>query len=126
MSLFTVISNYYQKIIELSNLFQDPKLLAAVAQRAVAASDEAMKRLLQTFEVPDAEKLLFLGDPNEGGSPKDLGGAEQQGLEQLLSSVGAEGLANLLGGARGNGAGGGGPGGGRLLAATGVGPPTVS
>ncbi|KKL53924.1 hypothetical protein LCGC14_2270550, partial [marine sediment metagenome] len=43
MSLFTVISNYYQKIIELSNLFQDPKLLAAVAQRAVAASDEAMK-----------------------------------------------------------------------------------
>ena len=124
MSLFTVISNYYRQIIELSQLF-DPQIMAQAAQRAVAMSDEAMKRLLATFEVPEAEKLLFLGDQNERPAPRDLGGVEAGGLRELLSSVGAEGLANLLSGAGGVGGNGQGVGAERDLAARGVGPNVI-
>ena len=122
MSLFTVISNYYKQIIELAAMFQDQQLLAQVAGRAIAASDEAMKRLLGTFTIPQAEKLLFLGEQNERTAPRDLGGAEAEGLRDLLSSVGAEGLANLLGGARGPGGNGQGVSPSGVLAARGLGP----
>ena len=77
----------------------DPQLLAQTAARAVAASDEAMKRLLATFDTPDAEKLLFLGEDDNGsaaGTTGGPGGNNGQGLEQLLGSVGPEGLAGLL------------------------------
>ena len=108
LSLFQVISNYYAQIIQLSQLFGDPKILAEVAQRAVMATDEAMERLLSTFNTPQAEKLLFFGGENaiSGGDSQPSGGPETRGPEQLSGPGGAEGLARLLsssGVAEGNG-----------------------
>jgi len=105
MSLFQIITNYYAQIIQLAQVMQDPELLATTAARAVAASDEAMKRLLATFQTPDAEKLLFLEEGTNGGPSAGAtggpGGNNGQGLEQLLGSVGPEGLAGLLSSGRG-------------------------
>lgn len=126
MSLFQVISTYYERIIQLSSLFQDPKLLVSVAQRAVGATDEAMKRLLATFEVPEAERLLFLEENNGGTPPSDTGVVEAGGLAELLASVGGERLASLLSGAGGAGENGRGIPPGRLLPGRGLGTSATS
>jgi hypothetical protein len=103
MSLFQIISNYYGQIIQLAQLFQDPQLLASVAMRAVAASDEAMKRLLSTFDVPEAERLLFLegGDDRSTGGGGGTPGADREGLGELLQNVGPERLVSILSGTTG-------------------------
>lgn len=69
MSLFAVLTQHYDKAIEramlITNVTQDPTALLALAQSALLASNEATKRLLETFNVPDIETfLLSLGDLN--------------------------------------------------------------
>lgn len=124
LSLFQVISGYYDRIIQLGQLFNSPELFLAVAQRAVMASDEAMRRLLETFDVTDAERLLFLpenegGPGGEGGTEADETTVEGRGEPQpssrqpldprlisVLRSLGLTGLGNVVagaGGSQGNG-----------------------
>lgn len=84
MSLFAVLTQHYDKVLERAAMLGDPALFLRVGQAALAASDYAMRRLLETFREAsiDIDALLL--------SPK-LFGDQNVGLEQ-----GAEGLAGGL------------------------------
>lgn len=76
MQLFQVISNYYGQIFQsaqvLAQLSGDPTVLMQVAQRAMLASDEALKRLLETFAEPDSERFSLIPQgPGTGANPND-------------------------------------------------------
>jgi len=101
ISLFTVISSYYDRIIQLGQLFGD-ETLALVARRAVIASDEAARRLFDTFGIVETERLLLLGGPESGqtsittGDPGRANGGPEGGsqgsgqipsVEQLVAGI---------------------------------------
>lgn len=73
MSLFQILNNYYRNIIELASIIEDDTLLVQAARRAVGAGDEATKRLLETFDVVDPERLLMLNRNRREGQrgPRD-------------------------------------------------------
>jgi hypothetical protein len=126
LALFQVMSQYYDRIISLAQLLGEPEVLIESAVRAVRASDEAMKRLLQTFNVLDAERLLFLDEEERanGRSAGAVGGATAQAQagagEELRENAELGRVAGLVRG--GAVAGGGGARGGDVgrLAARGV------
>jgi hypothetical protein len=74
MSLFQLINAYYDRVIALAQLLQDPQILLQAAIRATRAADEAMKRLLQTFNVPELDELLLLTDDERRALSNDAAG----------------------------------------------------
>lgn len=115
LSLLTVLERHYDRLIALAQLLQDPQILLESAIRAARAGDEAMKHLLRTFRVPDAERLLFLEEEERRMIDERSTGAASRGAEPVspgrLSRIpeGAveQGLADLVGGAEGLGGNGG-------------------
>lgn len=100
MSLFQIITNYYQTTLQFAQVSGDPALFSQLGMRALMAADEAMKRLLETFNVPSTDRLLLTGGEEQNGGPAQGGpGAGPQGAD------GPVGVAGLL---TGVGAGGGG------------------
>jgi len=76
MQLFNVLSNYYQRVFELSQALGDPNIVGQLGQRALIGSDEAMRRLLETFTITDVDKFtLSPKTPNEnaGSIPSGAG-----------------------------------------------------
>lgn len=76
LQLFQVITNYYDRVLQLAQVLAqgtgDIQMFMGIAQRALMASDEAMRRMLETFQIPDADRFSLAGDANEqnaGGSP---------------------------------------------------------
>lgn len=74
MGLFQLINSYYDRVIALAQLLQDPQILLEAAIRATKAADEAMKRLLQTFTVPEVDELLLLSDDERRSLGNGAGG----------------------------------------------------
>lgn len=92
MSVHQVLTNYFSQVLELGQLMiqlglMDQQQYGRLASRALAAADEATKRLLETFNVQDAEKLLFLSKQGQGG----LDGDGQGGVNRLLGQPAAGG-----------------------------------
>lgn len=100
LGLFQVLTQYFEKIIQLADLMQNQELLVEAALRAVSASDEAMKRLLRTFDVVDAESLLLLKEEDRARirreGPGGLIGGNGGGQQGLLPNAGLEGMEPLL------------------------------
>lgn len=94
ISLFQVITAYYDRVMALAQQF-GPEVFTQAAKRAVAASDEAMRRLLDTYGVIETDRLLLLGgtggqqDANGGGvsGVADGGSAEGPGGSAQAPSV---------------------------------------
>lgn len=101
MSLQQVLTNYFGQILEIGQLLVemqaiDPQQYAMMAQRALLAADETTKRLLETFNVTEPERLLF--------APEEQPGTPQQGVN------GGGGLDSRVSGRANGGPGGGLPG----------------
>lgn len=106
MALFRLITEYYQSVITLSQILQNPQITATLAQRALSASDFAAKRLFESFQIVDYEPLLLTEEERTNAQPPvpgPVGGpptpTQPSGLE------GAVGLpaAPVGGGFTGNG-----------------------
>lgn len=89
LGLFQIISAYYERLLGLTQLIQDPQLVQQAILRAVAAGDTAMKHLLRTFNVPDLDQLLLLTDEERrdarpeggvGGAPNQSNGGADGGV----------------------------------------------
>lgn len=85
MSLFQVITNFYQQALGLSQMIAqlqgDPTILLQIASRALVNADEALKRLLETFNTPDTDRFTLSGgddgsQPGVGPTGEPLGGGE--------------------------------------------------
>lgn len=94
MGLFQIITNYYQQVIQLSMILQNPEITARLAERALSASDFAAKRLFESFAIVDYEPLLLLEEERNqnaeaavaagnGGPPTGNGNAGMAGLPAL-------------------------------------------
>ncbi len=66
MSLFQVITNYYDRVLQLAQLL-GPEVFQSVAQRALTSGDDALSMLLETFGVPDTDRFT-LEQGNENGT----------------------------------------------------------
>lgn len=94
LSLFQVITGYYDRVLQLAQVLGDPQIFLQIAQKAMAASDEAMRRLLETFTITDAGRFALVEETPNGG-PGSVGGAVQ-GSESGPAGVGEEaGLASV-------------------------------
>ena len=64
MSLFQVVTNYYDRVLSLAQLL-GPEVFQQVSTRALEASDEAMRRLLDTFNIVDSDRFSLVEEnPN--------------------------------------------------------------
>ena len=110
LGLMQMLERYYQGQLQLAQML-DPQLAAQVAQEAMVASTEATKRLLETFDIADAEKLI-LGGLNGDGQAASPGGAvgpeSAGGLPPGALPRGLDGIRTGIAGAQNGGAGGGG------------------
>jgi hypothetical protein len=105
MGLFQIITQYYQQVITLSQLIQNPQITLTLAQRALSASDFAARRLFESFAIVDYEPLLLLAEERNGGNaaqPTGNGGPPADngpsGLEGLTEIVRPQGGAAATGG----------------------------
>jgi hypothetical protein len=130
LGLFQVMTQYYDRVLQIAQLLQDPQVFLQVALRAAQASDEAMKHLMRTFNIPDADRFTITGseEPVEAQSrARDAGSLLEQAVRArpalLSESAAAGGLEDLLGGVTGLGGNGGAVNNLGLLAARGFQPP---
>jgi len=118
MSLFQVVTNYYGTVLQYAMQLQDQQTMMELGLGALRASDEVLRRLLETFEGVDIDKLLLAPAIIAEQPPAGPGGMDAAAQEGpgggLAPPQGEAGMEELLAalGAAGNGAGGGGPAGG--------------
>jgi hypothetical protein len=98
LGLMQMLERYYQGQLQLASML-DPQLAAQVAQMAMIASTEATKRLLETFDIPDAEKLLLGGGngPGQASPSGEAGPGAVGGLPQGADALGLGGLPSGVG-----------------------------
>ncbi len=78
MSLFQLITNYYRSVAELAQLL-GPEVFGTVVQKALISSDEALRRLLDTFGITDSDRFSLVSEPpnangdNPQGAPAGPG-----------------------------------------------------
>jgi hypothetical protein len=106
MNIAALITQYYQSMLLLTQ--DDPKLQAVVMQRALIAATEAMRQILDTFDVKNKERIIVeevekmlngqsgTGTiPGGGAGPAGNGNAPQRMdlLKQIAASFGGGGAA---------------------------------
>lgn len=69
MALNQLLENYYRGQFEIAQGLQDKERVQEVLISMAAASTEATRRLLETFDIKDAEKLLIGANQNGGQQP---------------------------------------------------------
>lgn len=113
LSLFQVTTNYYGQLLQwaqiIAELSGEPDILVQVAQSALGATQEAMKRLLDTFNVVGVDALLVNGGGNgeQGGNVAGAlspGQGTTGGPQGPNGSTGLEGLPAILAAISGGGA----------------------
>lgn len=105
LGMMTLLERYYTGQFQLAQIL-DPQLAARVAMMAMTASTEAVKRLLETFNIVDAEKLVIGGLDAIGGGTAP-GGAAQPGAAGGLppgsNALGVGGIRTPAAGAENGG-----------------------
>lgn len=78
LQLFQVITNYYDRVVQLSQIVAEGtgniEMFIGVAQRALMASDAAMRRMLETFTIPDADEFSLAGTEGQPDGSQNIGG----------------------------------------------------
>jgi hypothetical protein len=100
LGLFQLITNHYGQSLQyaqvLAEMTQDPELVLTIARRALLGSDEAMKRLLETFNIVDTDiYLLSAGeeDQNAATGPGSALPGRVGGLAGAVPQTGMEGVS---------------------------------
>lgn len=92
MSLFQILTNYYQQVFQLAQTMQDPQLLQGIAAKALQSSDEAVRRLLETFTILDTGRFTLTPEqpdangPNPGTPGGQIAGSQGAGLPPGMAS----------------------------------------
>lgn len=70
LQLFQVVTGYYDRVINIANILAqvtgDPTPILMMSERALLSSDEAVKRLLETFNVPNTARFSLVGETKNG------------------------------------------------------------
>jgi len=116
IQVFSTLSAHYDKVLEragqVAGLMQDPQVFIMFADMALRASNAAMRRFLDAFQVPDVDSFLLdlekMRGQNVGpqgatgnppGNPTGPSGATlPTGVEQLMETAGIPGGGSGVGG----------------------------
>ena len=93
IDIFQVVTGYYDRVVNLAQ-FLGPEVMAEIAPRALKAGDEVLKRLLETFNVPDSDRFTLGGD--DQNAPAGPGATPGAGI--LAAPTGAGQAGNRLAG----------------------------
>jgi len=94
LSLFQVVTNYFDRVLALAQVM-GPEVFSQIAQRALFAGDEALKRLLETFNVPDSDRFT-LGEDDQNAQSTGPGTPAGPGIP--TAPTGARPAGNRLAG----------------------------
>ena len=99
-----LMQQYYTSIMQIAAQLGDQQMLQMISQKALSASTEAMKQILESYDLNHVDRLVMMelmngiGNPavpggNQGvGGPQSAGGmADPNQIMQLLSAGGAQG-----------------------------------
>lgn len=103
MQMFQVLSAHYDRAINLGGLVvqlgADPQLILGIAGKALQASDEIIKRVLQTFNEPNVERFtLGQGQNGSGQNALGPGGGRPEGSPEQTGVAGNAQATQVLGG----------------------------
>lgn len=115
-----VLQQYYAGMLQLAQLSQNPQLIQLVMTKGLSAATEAMRQILESFDIRNIDRLVLselenmasgggnggpANRPNAlpvgGGGAGPTGNGQVQGMDRLaqivalLGSNGAQGLAGL-------------------------------
>ena len=82
MQLFQVVTGYYDRVLQLAQLL-GPEVFGQIAQKALISGDEVLKRLLETFNVPDTGRFALT---EEGQNGQPTGTPAGPGANQLTGA----------------------------------------
>lgn len=115
MAGLQILEKYYMGQFQIAQVLGDQNMMMQLAMQSMRASTEATRRLLETFDVKDVEKLLIdiesllggmgnaptAGQPQQGGAGLDPRALGPGGLEGLVQTpAGNGGGATQSGGTR--------------------------
>lgn len=96
LSLFQLVTNYYDRVLQLVQILGDPQLFGAVGQRALVAGDELLRRLMETFNITDTDRFaLAAGTEGSNGVEQPTGPAVGGPTNGLIGPGSPTGLAAL-------------------------------
>lgn len=103
MQMFQVLSAHYDRAINLGGLVvqlgADPNLILSIAGKALSASDEIIKRVLQTFNEPNVERFTLGQGQNETGQGAiGPGSGGPEGPSEQAGVAGPAQIAPTVGG----------------------------
>lgn len=105
MSLFQILTSYYTQVMQIAQLMGNPEQFMAIAQRAILVADEALRRLLETFNIPDTSRFALVQETPDGevaiADSGPTAGVDAGGPDQLEPPDGLE-ASPVLGGGLGS------------------------
>ena len=112
LQIFQLLTTHYGQALNLSEVMVqlggDPKMMLTIAQRALMASDEAIMRVLSTYNEPNSERFTLGGGQNgqsqigPGGNGGPSNSPQQAGVESVPQGATPVGSANGGAGIGGN------------------------
>jgi hypothetical protein len=89
-----MLTQYYTNLIQLSSQLGAQELTATISQRAMSAATEAMKQILESYDVRNIEKLILQLEA-QNAQPSGGIGEIPSGIAGLVQSPG-QGLVNPI------------------------------
>ena len=100
------IQQYYQGLVQLALPLNNPEMLSTIFMKGMGAATEALRQILETYDVRNIERIIIKELENIGGA-NGLNGAPQQGgsngVSGAKSEIGMDSITQALSLARGNG-----------------------
>jgi hypothetical protein len=88
LQIFQVMTNFYQTVFQLSQVFGDPNLAAQLAQKSLVGTDEIMRRLLETYSITDTDKFTLSEKAANANAGSIAPGAGTSGFPPGISANG--------------------------------------
>lgn len=91
LQLVQILQQYWQGQVQIAEMLQSPQLLQMIGLRALTSTTEAMKQILETFDLRDIDHLIvmeeltngisqLLGPGTSGGSPNNIPATPNSGV----------------------------------------------
>jgi len=104
LQLFQVMTSYYDRATSYAQMIAetvgDPTPFLQMAERALLVSDETLRRLLETYNIPDLDRFTLVEKPSAGAESGQNGqGAVNPGqtTNRLGGTVPTQGMGPVQG-----------------------------
>jgi hypothetical protein len=86
-----VLQQYYGGMLQLAQMSQDPNLISLILTKGMAAATEAMRQILETFEVRNIERIILYELDNINKQQQNGGSNGTNRLASLSNGGGGQG-----------------------------------